>query len=98
MMKILSKTKLEQFWKTHPRVKAPAVRWLTITRNADWVDFSSIKQTFGTVDKASKFFVFNLAGNKFRLVTLVNFAHGYVFVRGLYTHGEYDQLDLKKLE
>ncbi len=53
-------------------------------------NFAELKATFGSVDKVGPVYVFDIGGNKLRLVAAVHFNTGKVFIRHVLTHGEYD--------
>jgi len=93
-MKVIGVLKLQAFWKQHKRAKAPLEKWLQIAKNANWHNFAQIKQSFSTADmvkaSARKFIVFNVGGNKYRLITIVNFQGQIVIVEVVLTHPEYD--------
>ena len=61
---------------------------------AQWHNFAEMKQYFGSVDSVgNQHYVFNISGNKYRLVVVVKFVMGYVFIRFVGTHKEYDKID-----
>ena len=57
----------------------------------DYGSFAALRATFGAVDKVSEVFVFNIGGNKYRLVAGVDFAHRRVFIKAVLTHSGYDK-------
>lgn len=59
-------------------------------------NFAELKEAFGSVDKVGKYYVFDIGGNKYRLVAAVHFNHAKVYVRAVMTHGEYDENDWKE--
>lgn len=65
-----------------------------MTEAAEWRSFAEMKADFGSVDAVgNQHYVFNIRGNKYRLVVVVKFVMGYVFVRFVGTHDEYDKID-----
>ena len=65
-----------------------------MTEAAEWRNFAEMKADFGGVDAVgNQHYVFNIRGNKNRLVVVVKFVIGYVFVRFVGTHDEYDKID-----
>jgi len=96
-MRIIAKRTLRSFWEDHPRgdeAKVPLQVWHSVVAVADWTSPSEVKQTFGdaSILKGGRV-VFNIAGNKFRLVTLINYPYRVVYIRFVGTHGEYDRID-----
>lgn len=90
-MHILSKKKFREFWEEHPRAKAALEAWYQIARNAEWESFADVRQTFNTADQVGRFTVFNIGGNKYRLIAVIHFNRDKVFVRHVLTHAEYDE-------
>lgn len=73
-------------------------RWYEITEAADWQSFAEMKQDFGSVDAVgNQHYVFNIHGNKYRLVVVVKYVMGYVFIRFVGTHEEYEQIDASQI-
>ena len=61
---------------------------------SEWRTFADMKTDFGTVDAVgNQHYVFNIRGNKYRLVVVVKFVMGFVYVRFVGTHKEYDNID-----
>ena len=76
----------------------PWNRWYNITENAEWKDLNDIKIDFPSVDYVgNQHYVFNIRGNNYRLVVVIKFMMGYVFVRFIGTHKEYDKIDCSKI-
>lgn len=95
-MRVVSHRKLKEFYETPGREdsEAPLERWYEITEAADWSSFAEMKADFGSVDAVgNQHYVFNIHGNKYRLVVVVKFVMGYVFIRFVGTHLEYDKID-----
>jgi mRNA interferase HigB len=65
--------------------------WFRVTNTARWNNFADLKQVFGTADFVAPFVVFNIGGNKYRLIARINFLSKTVFIRHILTHKEYDQ-------
>jgi mRNA interferase HigB len=90
-MHVISRKALRLFWQKHPDSKAPLNRWFQIVRRTAFKDFASLRRTFPTADLVDRFIIFNIAGNKYRLVTSIHFNRGKVYIRHVLTHREYDQ-------
>ncbi len=89
-MHVISKKKLREFWKEHPKAQSPLEAWYQIVRHAEWENFSDVRATFNTADQVGHFTVFDIGGNKFRLIAAIHFNRGKVFVRHVLSHAEYD--------
>ncbi|MDK4740678.1 MULTISPECIES: type II toxin-antitoxin system HigB family toxin [unclassified Rhizobium] len=72
--------------------------WHTTTSDADWNNFSELKATFNSADYVTNGkIVFDVGGNKYRIVGLVGFRTKRVFILFVGTHAEYDAIDVAKL-
>jgi mRNA interferase HigB len=90
-MHVISKKRLRVFWSNHPEAEAPLDRWYRIAEKADWPHFAAVRQDFPQADQVGKFTVFNIGGNKHRLVTQIYHENQVLLVRDVLTHAEYDQ-------
>jgi mRNA interferase HigB len=89
-MHVISKKKLRDFWRLHPAAEVPLNNWHAAAKKARWKSFADVRRTFGSVDLYKQFLVFNVGGNKFRLIVIAHFNRGKLYVRHVLTHREYD--------
>lgn len=95
-MRIVSHKKLKEFYqaKGHEDSRIVLERWYDIAEKAEWRNLSDIKVDFPSADYVgNQHYVFNIRGNNYRLVVVVKFTIGYVFIRWVGTHKEYDKTD-----
>jgi len=94
-MQIMAKRRLRDFWEEEPRAQAPLEAWYAIVDNADWSQPADIKDTFGTtVDfVADNRVIFDIGGNKYRLVVHVAYKFHRVLIKFVGTHAQYDEID-----
>lgn len=95
-MRIVSHKKLKDFYETPGREdsKVALERWYHLTEEAEWRNLADLKRDFPSADYAgNQHYVFNIKGNRYRLVVVIKFVMGYVFVRFVGTHTEYDRID-----
>jgi len=90
-MHVIAKPALVDFWTMHPAAKEPLDTWYRIMRRESFQNFSEIRQTFASADYVDGFTVFDIGGNKFRLITVVRYACQKVYIRAVLTHKEYDK-------
>ena len=90
-MHVISKKKLREFWDQYPKAKSPLEAWYQIARHAEWESFADVRESFNTANQVGKFTVFDIGGNKFRLIAVIHFNRGKLFVRHVLTHKEYDE-------
>jgi mRNA interferase HigB len=89
-MHIISKPPLEKFWVIHPESKVALQRWYTQVSHVKWRNFPDVRETFPSADLVSNFIVFDI-GRDYRLITLIDFQFGKVFIRNVLTHSDYDK-------
>lgn len=90
-MHVISRRALRDFGDNHPAARVPLAAWYRAMRRGDFADFSSVRKTFGTVDRVAPYTVFDVGGNKFRLIVAIHYNCKRVYVRHVFTHAEYDQ-------
>jgi mRNA interferase HigB len=97
-MHIISRKPLREFSEKHPPAKAPLDTWFADVSRAEWSSFADIRAAYGSADVvAGNRVIFNIGGNKYRLVVKVAYKCGKVFVRFVGTHAEYDKIDAKTI-
>ena len=90
-MHIISKRALKEFWEKYPDSKASLLIWFKIVKASKYGSFNHLRQTFKTADKVKDKIVFNIGGNKYRLIAVIHFNYGRVYVRHVLTHEAYDR-------
>src|SRR4051812_47820827 len=104
-VRIISKTKLRDFWTATPAqrgARKPLMIWHDIVAGAAWRSPADVKEVFGVnvdlvkVDSGNTVYVFDIHGNKYRLIAAIHFLqnhpeHGRVYVLRILTHAEYDR-------
>jgi len=94
-MRVIALKRLRDHWELPGRrdSEQPLKSWYAVVRAASWAHFADVKIQFGTASAVGERVVFNIAGNKYRLVAYVNYAFHTVYIRFVGTHREYDDLD-----
>lgn len=90
-MHVISKKALKEFWSRHPDSERPLEAWFRVIRRSSYKTWNELRETFPTADKVGDKIVFNIGGNKYRLITVIHFNREKVFVRDVLTHKEYDE-------
>ena len=97
-MVVITKTKLILFYETEPIAKEPLLKWYNTVLSCDWCDLSNIKQTYNSVDYiGNDRYVFNVAGNKYRILPMIHFSKRTLYLRFIGTHKQYDKIDCKTI-
>jgi mRNA interferase HigB len=95
-MHVISRKTLRLFWEKHPDSETALVRWFKIVQRTDFHSFSELREVFPFADKVDDWIVFNIGGNKYRLIASIHFNRGKVYIRHILTHSEYDKGDWRK--
>jgi mRNA interferase HigB len=90
-MRVISNKALSDFSGVHREAAPPLQIWRKLMESGSYANFAELKRTFNATDKVADFFVFDIGGNKFRLVCAVHFNRQMVFIRHVFTHKEYDK-------
>ena len=93
-MRVISKKILREYWERHADVQHPLQAWLEDAERAEWRTPSDVRRDYG--DDAvlpDNRAVFNIKGNRYRLVTKIHYNTGIVYIRFVGTHAEYDRID-----
>jgi mRNA interferase HigB len=94
-MHVISRKALRNFWVRQPDSEQPLRRWHKLITTRDFGSFAELRDTFPSADTVDDLTVFNIGGNKYRLVASIHFNRHKVYVRYVLTHAEYDQGDWK---
>jgi mRNA interferase HigB len=96
-MRVISKNPtFPEFWADHPDAEAPLLAWYREAKQAEWENFADVRESSATASQVGHLTVFNIGGNKYRLVTHIRYDLGIVFIKRLMTHKDYDRGDWKK--
>jgi mRNA interferase HigB len=94
-MRVISKSRLKQFWESAARddSEGPLRAWHThvSSKTVAWQSWADVKADFGNAGIVGSCVVFNIGGNKYRLVTRILYVSQKVFVLNMLTHAEYDE-------
>ena len=93
-MRIISRRKLREFWVKHTEAKQALRVWYHDVKRAAWKTPADIKSAYRNASfLANNRVVFNIKGNDYRLVVVVRYHAGIVYIRFVGTHNEYDKID-----
>lgn len=97
-MRIIKRSTLIEFWKRHPDAEQPLKAWFHEAKSEKWNNANIIKAQYRNSSILPKGrVVFNVAGNKYRLVVAIHYKSKIVFIRFVGTHEEYDKIDARKI-
>jgi len=90
-MRIYSKKTLDEFGKTHADVANVLQGWYRVAKSAKWQNIQDVKQSCSaSADAAGGFTVFNIKGNKYRLIVSIDYERQIINIKYILTHAEYD--------
>lgn len=95
-MRVISLKTLKAFWLKHPDAEEPLRAWFKVTTAAGWSNFMTVRNTFGSADTAkvnsgNTVTIFDIGGNKYRLIAVIDFPEQILLVRKVMTHEQYDK-------
>lgn len=89
-MHVISQKALRLFWERYPDSQTALARWYKVMQTNEFSNFAELRRVFPSADKVGDLIVFNIGGNKYRLIASVHFNRGKIYVRHVLTHQEYD--------
>jgi len=90
-MHVITRKRLNEFAEQYPETKRALAHWYSLVRRNDFSNFAELKAMFSSADQVGKFTVFNVGGNKVRLIAAIHYNRKRVYIRGVLTHTEYDE-------
>ena len=97
-MRIIAKKTLKDFWEIHPDSEQQLKSWYQETSKADWSGPNQIKLSYPSASfLAENRVVFNIKGNRYRLIVKINYDYQMIWIRFVGTHAEYDKIIAKTI-
>ena len=97
-MRIIARGRLRDFWNSHPDAEQPLKAWFREAEAANWQRPGDIKSMYGNASViGDNRVVFNIAGNKYRLIVKFNYGYRIGYIRFIGTHAEYDRIDAESV-
>jgi mRNA interferase HigB len=90
-MRVISNKALVDFAALHPEADSTLQAWRRLLESAGIANFAALRTLMNSVDKVGDFIVFDVGGNKYRIVAAVHFNRGLLYVRHVFTHAQYDR-------
>ena len=89
-MRIVANKALMDFAREHPLAAEPMQAWRKIIESRSFANFAVLKSIFNATDRVGDYHVFNIGGNKYRIIAAIHFNRQLLFIREVLTHKEYD--------
>lgn len=90
-MRVVSNKSLVDFATTHPASDAVLQAWRKVIESGTFQHFAALKTVFNATDRVGDFYVFDIGGNKYRIIAAIHFNRQMLFVRHVFTHAEYEK-------
>lgn len=95
-MRIISKARIKEAKIKYPESNAALDGWYRVVSKNSFKSYADLKKVFGSVDKVGALHVFDLGGNKLRLIASIHFNRQRIYIRAILSHREYDKGQWKK--
>lgn len=95
-MHIITRKRIQEFISVYPDSQSSLDNWYRIVKEAEYTSFVELREHFRSADYVDGFVVFNISGNKYRLIAAIHFNRQKVFIRHILTHQEYDRDEWKR--
>lgn len=97
-MRIIARGTLRDFWQVNGDAEQPLKSWFREAGVADWANPHEVKAQYGNASIiGDSRIVFNIAGNKYRLIVKFNYHYRIGYIRFIGTHAEYDEIDAEEV-
>ena len=90
-MHVITRRRLLEFARKHPDCAGPLDAWYRTVKRTNFDSFAELRRTFSSADHVGKLTVFNIGGNKARLIGAIHYNTHRVYIRHILTHAEYDR-------
>jgi len=88
---IITRKRLLEFGEKHPDAILALDHWYRTAKHNDFASFSELRAAFSRVDQVGRLAVFNIGGNKARLIAYIVYKEKRIYIRHILTHNEYDE-------
>ena len=98
-MRIIARKTLKTFWEENPTAEQPLLSWFKEAEEAEWENHNELKEQYHNASViSSKRVIFNIKGNKFRLIVDIEYKIKVIFVVWVGTHADYDNINAKEIK
>lgn len=88
---MLDRRGLKDAGRAHPDAAEALSNWWRVTQHAHWTTFSDVRRTFNSASYVDPHVIFNIKGNDYHLVTYIDYERGFVVMKWIGTHAEYEK-------
>jgi mRNA interferase HigB len=90
-MHVITRKRLIEFAQKHPEAESALENWYRIVKRTNFDSFAELRKTFPTADHVGNLTIFNIGGNKVRLIAAIHYNRNIIYIRHVLTHKEYDR-------
>ena len=90
-MHVFSRRAIREFIREHTLAEPSLDTWYRAAKRAEWSSIVDVREDFPHADAVGRCTVFNIHGNRYRLIAKIDYEHQALYIRGIYTHEEYDR-------
>jgi len=90
-MHVITRKRLNEFAEKYPEIKNALAHWYRLAKRNNFSNFAKLKAMFPSAEQVGRLTVFNIAGNKVRLIAALHYNRRKIYIRAVLTHSEYDQ-------
>jgi mRNA interferase HigB len=89
-MHVITRKRLNEFAEKYPETKTALAQWYASVKRNDSSSLANLKLMFPSADRVGKLTVFNVGGNRVRVIAAIHYNRKRIYIRAVLTHGEYD--------
>ncbi len=90
-MHLITRKRLDEFAEKYPETRTASAQWYAGVKRNSFSSFPNLRLMFPTADQVGKLTVFNVGGNKVRLIAAIHYNRKRIYIRAILTHEEYDR-------
>lgn len=90
-MHVITRKRLNEFADKYPETRTALAHWYSSVKRKNFQSFAEIKAMLPTADQVGKLTVFNVGGNKVRVIAAIHYNRKRIYIRAILTHDEYDR-------
>ena len=95
-MHVITRKRLNEFAERYPECRTALAHWYSLVKRNEFLSFVELRQLFPNADRVNGLTVFNVGGNKVRMVAAIHYNRRRLYIRAVLTHAEYDRGNWKK--
>lgn len=90
-MHVISYRKIREFTQKYPSTRSSLDNWYKVANKANWNNLIEIQSVFPSAEAVNNFTVFNIKGNRYRLIVSIDYEHQLIYIKYILTHADYDK-------